>query len=413
VELLAPAGNLEKLRTAYAYGADAAYIGVRSFSLRSRADNFHGEEWKEAAALKKDRKLYGALNIYFRNEDLRQLEQELDYLTLYPFDAFIISDLGILPILRTRFPDIDLHLSTQANCMNVEAAGIYRDLGFTRIVPGREMSLHEIAEVKSRWPDLEIEAFVHGAMCMAYSGRCFLSSYLAGRSANEGDCSHTCRWKYRVTELPGTLALEEEKRPGELFPVIEGDSFTTILSSKDLCMIDHLQALREAGVDSLKIEGRMKSIYYAAVVTRAYRKALDALEAGASPQSWSFYRDELFSVSHREFSTGFFFDREQIQIPTDTSYLRTHMFLGSLGEQSPPGSGVYRLDVKNQLCTDVPIEFIGPDQPCIPDGEFVLYNGQMEPVIKADHGRPAYIRPSVPVEEGFIIRRRTDDALPC
>ncbi len=284
----------------------------------------------------------------------------------------------------------------------------------TWVFPGlfrAETSLEEMGEIKVRYPDLEIEAFVHGAMCMAYSGRCFLSSFLAiDRSANKGDCSHTCRWKYRVTELPGTLALEEEKRPGELFPIIEGDNFTTILSSKDLCMIDHLAALQDAGVDSLKIEGRMKSIYYAAVVTRAYRKALDALAAGEPVGHWASYREELFSVSHREFSTGFFFGREDIQVPTEKSYMRTHLFLGSVGEpvEGAPvedHAGMFRLDCKNQISAGTAIEFIGPDILFLEDREFRLFDEHLNEVQKADHGKVCYILPSVPAKPGYIIRK--------
>ena len=269
MELLSPAGSIEKLYYAYAYGADAAYIGIRNFSLRAKADNFKTDEHLEIKKIKKDKKLYVALNIFFHNSDLYNLEKSIDYISEYPVDAFIISDIGVLPLVKKYFPDTELHLSTQANCINTEAARIYRDMGFTRIIPGRELSLSEISEIKKALPDLEMEVFVHGAMCLAYSGRCFLSKYLADRSANQGDCAHSCRWQYRV--------LEESERQGEYFPVIEGENFTSVMSSKDICMIDHLEELKSAGVDSLKIEGRMKSIYYTAVVSRAYRKMIDSI----------------------------------------------------------------------------------------------------------------------------------------
>ena len=404
MELLAPAGNLEKLYYAYTYGADAAYIGVKNFSLRARADNFHDDEWEKVLAIKGNRKLYCALNIFFNNEDLKKLEAQIDYLANYPFDAFIISDLGLLPILRKYFPDRELHLSTQANCTNIESAGIYRDLGFSRIIPARETTLSDIAEIKDRYPELEIEAFVHGAMCMAYSGRCFLSSFLSDRSANKGDCAHACRWKYRVTQNPGEIALEEEERPGEFFPLIEGDNFTTILSSKDLCMVDYMKELQEAGVDVLKIEGRMKSIYYTAVITRTYRKALEALETGVPVPLWEEYKKELYSVSHREFSTGFFFDNENIQIPTDRSYVRTHLFLGSIGEHT--GDGIYKLIVKNRIQTESPIEYIGPDILYKPDSTFTLFDEKMQSVSKANHGKEFFIKPSSPVQKGYILRRK-------
>ncbi|MCK5154114.1 MAG: U32 family peptidase, partial [Spirochaetales bacterium] len=243
MELLAPAGNMEKLYYAYKYGADAAYIGIKNFSLRAKADNFSKDEWNRIEEVKGDKKLFGALNIFFHNEDLRTLEENIDYLKLYPFDAFIISDLGVLPVLRKYFPDIPLHLSTQANCINKESAKVYTDLGFSRIILGRETPLNEIKEIRDYLPEIEIEAFVHGAMCIAYSGRCFLSKDMSDRSANQGDCAHSCRWNYRV--------LEEKQRPGEYMPVVQGENFTTIMSSKDMCLIDHLDKFKDAGVDSL------------------------------------------------------------------------------------------------------------------------------------------------------------------
>ena len=252
MELLAPAGNIEKLKYAYLYGADAAYIGILNFSLRQKADNFREEEHRRLAEIKGTKKLFGALNIYFHQQDIRRLEENLDYLALYPLDAFIISDIGILPLLQKRFPGIPLHLSTQANCVNSSAARIYRDLGFSRVILGRETPLDEIADIRAKVPGLELETFVHGAMCLAYSGRCFLSRYMADRSGNQGSCSHSCRWNYRV--------LEEAERPGEYFPVETGEGFTTILSSKDLCMIDYIPDMIQAGIDSLKIEGRLKGL---------------------------------------------------------------------------------------------------------------------------------------------------------
>ena len=295
---------------------------------------------------------------------------------------------------------MEFHLSTQANCINTEAARMYYDLGFSRIIPGRETSLSEIAEIKSALPELEIETFVHGAMCMAYSGRCFLSKFLSDRSANQGDCSHSCRWKYRLLE--NNAVIEEEERPGEYFPVIEGDNFTTIMSSKDLCMIDHLADLRNAGVDSLKIEGRMKSIYYTAVVTRAYRQALFALENNKNVESWSGYRDELFNVSHREFSTGFFYSNEEIQKPTELSYVRKYLFLGSLGEEIKPG--VYSLIIKNHIDSQTKLEFVGPDILSIEENQATFFDENFQEITAVNHGNTAYIKPSVPVEPGYIMR---------
>jgi putative protease len=401
MELLSPAGNLEKLKYAYAYGADAAYIGIKDFSLRVKADNFHadaGDRDSEAAAirdLKGNRKLYCALNIYFHNADLARLEGELDDIAAYPFDAFIVSDVGVVPLLRHRFPNAKLHLSTQANCTNAGAARMYHDMGFSRIVLGREVSIDEIAEIKAKNPELELEAFVHGAMCLAYSGRCFLSAWMADRSGNQCECAHSCRWNYRV--------LEESERPGEYFPIAAGENFTTILSSRDLCMIDHLGELKAAGVDSIKIEGRMKSLYYTAVVTRAYRKQLDLLEKKSDGLALAEYRSDLFHVSHREYCTGFYFGKSEVEHPTEKNYLRSHIFLGIIGRQV--SDGVYELDIRNQIVTGQPIEYIGPDMPCVEDSTFELMDQNGGPLQKADHEYVVRIKPGVPVQPGYIIRR--------
>ncbi len=396
MELLSPAGNIEKLYYAYTYGADAAYIGIKNFSLRAKADNFGSTEWEKIKEIKGTKKLFGALNIFFHNKDLMSLEENIEYFKLYPFDAFIISDIGILPLIRKHFPNIPLHLSTQANCLNKEAAKLYRDLGFKRIILARETSLAEIREIRDFLPDVELEAFVHGAMCLAYSGRCFLSRYMADRSANEGDCAHSCRWQYRY--------LEEKERPGEYFPVIEGDGFTTILSSKDMCLIDHLEKFKEAGVDSLKIEGRMKSIYYTAVVTRAYRKMIDALE-GKRIENIDGFRKELYKVSHREFSTGFYFGKDEIEQSTAISYQREFMFLGSIGRKT--GSNRYELTVKNQIRESDEIEYIGPDILFLKDAAFKLYDENGNQTGKADHGKMYTIETSLPVKEGYILRKPT------
>ena len=396
MELLAPAGNMEKLYYAYKYGADAAYIGIKNFSLRAKAENFGGDEWSKIAEIKKDKKLFGALNIFFHNEDLRTLEENIDYLKLYPFDAFIISDLGVLPILRKYFPDIPLHLSTQANCINKESAKVYTDLGFNRIILGRETPLNEIKEIRDYLPEIEIEAFVHGAMCIAYSGRCFLSKEMTDRSANQGDCAHSCRWNYRV--------LEEKQRPEEYMPVIQGENFTTIMSSKDMCLIDHLDKFKDAGVDSLKIEGRMKSIYYAAIVTRAYRKMIDSLE-GKITEDISGFREELFKVSHREFSTGFYFGKDEMDEVTKTSYKREYTFLGSVGKQLGPDR--FDLIVKNQIRCENEIEYIGPDVLFLKDSKYSLFDKDGLKVEKADHGKVYTLETKVSVKEGYILRKKT------
>ena len=327
MELLSPAGNVEKLSYAYAYGADAAYIGLKKFSLRVKADNFYDDEYKKVAELKAKypgRRLHCALNISFHDDEIDSLKQNLDYFKLYPIDAFIVQDIGIVPLLQKEFPNVQLHLSTQASCVNSEAVKMYQKLGFSRIVLGREISLDQIKRIKDAVPDMELEAFCHGAMCIAQAGRCLMSAYLTGRSAQSGFCSHTCRWEYDVhakniitpeqakeIAQSGKLLLEEHQRPGEYFPVFEGDDFTAILSSKDLRMIEHLADFKAAGIDSLKIEGRMKSVYYVAMVTRAYRKALDALEGKITPEQAQPFIDELENVSHRESTTGFYYNKAE------------------------------------------------------------------------------------------------------
>lgn len=404
MELLSPAGNVEKLKYAYQYGADAAYIGLHSFSLRAKADNFGGDEAAEIARIKGDKKLFCALNIYFHNQDLDRLDASLDQFEAYPFDAFIVSDLGIVRTLQKRFPGRDLHLSTQANALNSDAVKLYRDLGFKRVILGRECSLQDIARIRRDVPDIELETFVHGAMCLAYSGRCFLSKWMIDRSANDGSCAHSCRWDYRPLEGPANteMVLEEEERPGEYYPIYEGDGFTSILSSKDICMIDHIQDLKDAGVDSLKIEGRMKSIYYTAIVTRAYRKMIDSLEGKDVPQLDGF-REELMKVSHREFSTGFYFGKDEIEQPTGKMESSPYKFLGSVGKQTAPGE--FELDVKNQILSSQEIEYIGPDLLYTPDSSFTLKDPEGKIIEKIDHGKPCTIIPGVPVKEGYILRK--------
>ena len=337
IELLSPAGNVEKLYYAYAYGADAAYIGLKKFSLRVKADNFYEDEYKKVIALKEQfpgRRLHCALNISFHNRDIDNFLQNIDYFKAYPIDAFIVQDIGIVPILQKYFPEAELHVSTQASCVNREAVKMYKSMGFSRVVLGREVTLKEIREIKDAVPDMELEAFAHGAMCIAYAGRCLMSAYLTARSAQAGACSHTCRWNFKLLSEAekakqlaesGMLAIEEEKRPGEYFPVFEGDDFTAILSSKDLRMVEHLADMKKAGVDSIKIEGRMKSVYYVALVTRAYRKALDALEGKISSAEAQPFIDELENVSHRESGTGFYYNpadaNKTVSGATDSRYI--------------------------------------------------------------------------------------------
>ena len=403
IELLSPAGDYEKLKTAFSYGADAAYMGMTEFSLRRNAGNFSQEEIEKVRALKEKtgKHLYCTMNILFHQRDMERIQGMADEIRAWPFDAFIISDIGLVPFLQRNFPDRALHLSTQASCLNSESVKMYRSMGFSRVILGREASLDDIRRIHDAVPEMELEAFVHGAMCMAYSGRCLLSAHLAGRSGNQGDCSHTCRWNYR-------LALEEEERPGIYYPISEQDGYTTILSSKDLCMIDHVKDLEEAGLSSLKIEGRMKSIYYVAIVTRAYRKAIDGSDDADK------YRRDLFDVSHREYTTGFFFSSgpvdasSDVSRPTSYGYQRNYLFLGSIGKCI--GDGIYEVDIRNQIRAEG-LEFIGPDIPLLTAPDITLLDGDMNETEKLDHGRKGYIRTKAPLKEGYIIRRLSENPL--
>ncbi|MFW6229061.1 MAG: peptidase U32 family protein, partial [Alkalispirochaeta sp.] len=339
MELLSPAGSVEKLRIAYRYGADAAYIGIGGFSLRSTADSVfvrdapddgggtpvdHAARIAELEQLKRldgrPRKLYGALNLFAHEHDLRELPRILETLRAYPLDALILADIGLIEPIRRVMPDIDLHLSTQANCTNSAAARLYHRLGFSRIVAARELSLDDIRSIRDAVPDLEVEVFVHGAMCMSYSGRCFLSTMMTGRSANRGDCAHSCRWNYAITE---------EKRPGEYYPIEEDRRFSTILSSRDLMLYDYLDELYDAGVTAVKIEGRMKSALYAAVTTGAYRFRIDAVDPARDHQ----WRRLLHALSHREYTAGFLFNDETVHRPADGASPAGYRLMGILRDR--------------------------------------------------------------------------------
>ncbi len=401
MELLSPAGNLEKLRTAYSFGADAAYTGVSGFSLRAYADTLSADlsetDSQQIAAIKGDRLLYAALNMSMHRKDLEVLPAVLRQLALLPIDALIVADIGIIDLVRRYLPDIDLHLSTQANCTNAEAARMYHRMGFSRIIPARELTLDEVAEIKQRVPELELEVFVHGAMCMAYSGRCFLSSHLTGRSANRGDCTQPCRWKY---------ALSEEKRPGEFIPIESDGRLLTILSSRDLMVLDHLAELRNAGVDAVKIEGRMKSSYYVAVVTRAYRAAIDELAGkpttGQSGEDAAAMREDLFLVSHREYTTGFLFgDRTVHRHSTQTNPHRYRM-LGIITEAV--STDRYRFAPKNRINSGSPVDFIRPFAATVHEPSVALYDLSDRPVEWVVHGQDWILASKSKLEPGTIIR---------
>jgi putative protease len=322
-EILAPAGNLEKLVTAIDFGADAVYLGGSKLNLRALANNFDVEDLKKGIKYAHDRnkKVYVTINVFAHNEDLMGLEDYLKELYELGVDAIIVSDPGIIMTAREVVPNLELHLSTQANNVNYKSAEFWHANGVKRIVLARELSIEEIMELRSKLSEsCQLEAFVHGSMCMAYSGRCLLSNYMTGRDSNRGACSQPCRYKYNIVE---------EKRPGEYFPVYEDEKGTYIFNSKDLCMIEHIPELMEAGIDSLKIEGRMKSTFYVASVVKAYREAVDAYlsnpkEYKVNPK-WMGY---LMKPSHREYSTGFYFGETNKQIYESSSYIREYDIVG-------------------------------------------------------------------------------------
>lgn len=322
-EILSPAGNLEKLKTAVDFGADAVYLGGSKLNLRAFADNFSNSELEEGIkyAHDRNRKAYVTLNVFPHNEDLEGLEDYLKELYNLGVDAAIVSDPGIIMTAREVVPGLELHLSTQANNVNYKSAIFWHRQGIARVVLARELSMKEITDLRNNTPEeLEIEAFVHGSMCMSYSGRCLLSNYLTGRDSNRGACAQPCRYKYYLTE---------EKRPGEYYQVIEDDKGSYIMNSKDLCMIEYIPELVAAGITSFKIEGRMKSSFYVAEVTKAYREALDSF--WENPKEYKFKKkwlEDLNKVSHRQYYTGFYFDDHNKQVYESSSYLRSHDIVG-------------------------------------------------------------------------------------
>ena len=359
-ELLLPAGSLPVLKAAVMYGADAVYIGGESFSLRAKAHNFSIEDMREGIAFAHERnvKVYVTANILAHNDDLDEAERYFTELKGMGVDALIISDPGIFQAARRILPEVDVHISTQANNTNYGTYRFWHDLGATRVVSARELSLAEIAELKKRIPEgMEIESFIHGAMCISYSGRCLLSAFMTGRSANMGECTHPCRWKWR---------LEEETRPGEYFPVMENERGTYIFNSKDLCMIEHIPEMVEAGIDSFKVEGRMKSALYVASVCRTYRMAID--DYFKDPELYReripFYMQEISKCTYREYTTGFFFGKPDgsAQIYDANTYVKEWTYLGMISSDRKEISGkcCYGLEQKNKFsCGDI-VEIMKP-----------------------------------------------------
>ncbi len=356
-ELLIPAGSLDVLKTAVIYGADAVYIGGEVFGLRAKAKNFSNQEMKEGIAFAHERgaKVYITANILAHNQDLAGVEAYFHELNEIRPDALIISDPGVFAIARRILPDIELHISTQANNTNYGTYRFWYELGAKRVVSARELSLAELKEIRANIPeDMEIESFIHGAMCISYSGRCLLSNYFTGRDANQGACTHPCRWKYAVVE---------ETRPGEYMPVYENERGTYIFNSKDLCMIEHIPELMEAGIDSFKIEGRMKTALYVATVARTYRKAIDDYKKDPAlyRSNLEWYKEEIGKCTYREFTTGFYFGKpdETTQIYDNSTYVKNYTYLGTV--ETVDGSGRCRIEQKNKFSVGETIEIMKPD----------------------------------------------------
>lgn len=353
-ELLAPAGSLEKLKTAIDYGADAVYLGGNKLNLRAFADNFTNEQIKEGVeyAHKRGKKVYMTLNVIPHNGDLYGLEDYLKEIYSLEVDAIIVADPGIIATAREVVPELEIHLSTQANNTNWRSAKFWYDQGVKRIVLARELTMKEIKDVREKIPeDCEIEAFIHGSMCMSYSGRCVMSNYMTGRDSNRGACAQPCRYKYY---------LVEEKRPGEYFPIIEDDKGSYIMNSKDLCMIEHIPELMESGIYSFKIEGRMKSSYYVAAIVKSYRQAIDAYlenpEGYELKQSWV---DNLLKVSHRSYHTGFYFNEPNKQVYDTSSYVRDYDIVGVVKEYDEVNK-IATIEQRNRVFEGDKVEVLGP-----------------------------------------------------
>ena len=402
IELLAPAGDPEKFKTAIAYGADAVYFGGTKFSLRAGAGGLTTEEIRECVSYAHARgvRCHMTMNIYAHNEDLEPLKAYLQELSGIPIDAFIVSDPAVILLLKEAFPNAELHLSTQANTTNYMSARFWYEMGVKRLVLARELSLEEISQIRAQIPeDMELEAFAHGAMCISYSGRCLLSNFMTGRDANRGACAHPCRYKYR---------LEEEKRPGEYWPGEEDSRGTYIFNSNDLCMLEHIGDMAKAGVCSLKIEGRMKSIFYIAHVIRAYRQAIDALEEGRPyDPAWM---EELMKASHRNFTTGFYYHQPgaEDQNYSSSAYSRDYAFTG-LVRSYDPSTGLAVVEQRNKMVTGDEIEVFGPDSSGFSQIITEMYDEEGNPIKSAPHPQQILqMRMTQPVGEMWMLRRRNE-----
>ena len=399
-ELLAPAGNMEKLKMALLYGADAVYLGGKAFGLRAFGGNFTNEELQEAVdfAHKLGKKIYVTVNIFPHNSDIAKLPAYLTFLNEIKVDAILVADLGVFTLAKEYAPDVELHISTQANNTNWAAVNAWAELGASRVVLAREMSLEEIKEIREKC-SVELEMFVHGAMCISYSGRCLMSNYLTGRDANRGSCAQPCRWNY---------ALVEEKRPGQYFPVLEDERGTYIFNSKDMCLLPYLPDVIASGVDSLKIEGRMKSVHYAASVVKAYREAIDSYFA--APEQFEVKKEwveELDKVSHRAYTAGFYYGRptEKDQIYGTSSYTQTSDFVGLVLDYDEK-TGFATVEQRNNMKVGQEIEIFQPHLAGYRQILQEMYNDEGEAIQVAPHPQQIVkIRMDKPVEPYGILRR--------
>ena len=403
VELLVPAGSLEVLKVAVDYGADAVYIGGQAYGLRAKADNFSIDEMKEAAAYAhaKKAKVYVTANIFAHNYDIDGMKTYFEQLKDTGVDAVLVSDPGIFTLAKETMPDMELHISTQANNTNYLTYNFWYKLGAKRVVTARELSLAEIRQIRDHIPDdMEIESFMHGAMCISYSGRCLLSSYFTGRDANRGACTHPCRWKYHIVE---------ETRPGEYMPVNEDDRGTYIFNSKDLCMVEHIPEMIDAGIDSFKIEGRMKTALYVATVARTYRKAID--DYMESPELYrsnmEYYKSEIAKCTYRQFTTGFYFGKtdSDSQIYDNNTYIKNYTYIGNVQLVTEDGLAVF--EQKNKFSVGEMIEAMDFDGTNISCRVEEIYNDKMEKMESAPHPKmQLYVRLDRPVSAGMILRRQ-------
>lgn len=405
LELLIPASSLEVLKIAVIYGADAVYIGGEAFGLRAKAKNFTLEEMKEGIefAHAHDCKVYVTANIFAHNYDLDGARQYFKELKQIGPDALIISDPGMFTIAKEELPDIDIHISTQANNTNYMTYQFWWKQGAKRVVSARELSLNEIKQIREHIPDeMEIETFMHGAMCISYSGRCLLSSFMAGRDANRGACTHPCRWKYSIVE---------ESRPGEYMPVYENERGTYIFNSKDLCMIEHIPEMLNAGIDSFKIEGRMKTALYVATVARTYRLAIDEFiqDENLYKKRIPFYKSEISKCTYRQYTTGFFFGKpdENTQIYDTNTYIKEYTYLGIVGEQN--AQGLYHIEQRNKFSVGETIEVMRPNGDNVLVTVKRITDERGVDMESAPHPKQQlYIDLGVKLEQYDVLRRKED-----